>query len=115
MPPSSPPAEDFLHNNNVNNNNNNNTRIFNNHITRDDLISSTLDYDSFNPSSLSSSSDYDYDPLGEDYLAGSAEGTPYYPNVTVIDNMTYCWDQNLQGYTWCQNEYQLYSVPLSKL
>eukprot|EP00094_Tigriopus_californicus_P002564 TCALIF_02477-PA protein Name:"Similar to TkR99D Tachykinin-like peptides receptor 99D (Drosophila melanogaster)" AED:0.19 eAED:0.20 QI:19/0/0/0.6/0.75/0.8/5/0/554 len=34
------------------------------------------------------------------------------PNMTVIDNMTYCWDEALQSYTWCHHEYQLYSVPL---
>ncbi|TRY68653.1 hypothetical protein TCAL_02477 [Tigriopus californicus] len=35
------------------------------------------------------------------------------PNMTVIDNMTYCWDEALQSYTWCHHEYQLYSVPLA--
>lgn len=35
------------------------------------------------------------------------------PNMTVIDNMTYCWDEVLQSYTWCHHEHQLYSVPLA--
>jgi hypothetical protein len=37
------------------------------------------------------------------------------PNVTVIENITYCWDESLQSYTWCQSDTDLlYSVPLSK-
>eukprot|EP00095_Tigriopus_kingsejongensis_P004717 maker-scaffold763_size101323-snap-gene-0.15 protein:Tk04717 transcript:maker-scaffold763_size101323-snap-gene-0.15-mRNA-1 annotation:"lymnokinin receptor" len=35
------------------------------------------------------------------------------PNMTVINNMTYCWDDTLQSYTWCHHENQLYSVPLA--
>ena len=35
------------------------------------------------------------------------------PNMTVIDNTTYCWDESLNVYTWCQND-SLYSVPLSE-
>lgn len=35
------------------------------------------------------------------------------PNMTVIDNTTYCWDESLNVYTWCQND-RLYSVPLSE-
>lgn len=35
------------------------------------------------------------------------------PNVTVIGNTTYCWDETLQSYSWCQTQ-QIYAVPLSK-
>ena len=45
-----------------------------------------------------------------DPLAGAPLDTP---NITVIDNTTYCWDESLNVYTWCQND-RLYSVPLSE-
>ena len=112
MPSSLASPEEFLHNNNNNNTN--------------DLLSSTLNFalDPTTASGLTNDSSigglgYDYPgsggddyPLGDYDAAGGGVGP--HPNVTVIDNTTYCWDQNLQSYTWCQNEYQLYSVPLSK-
>ena len=36
------------------------------------------------------------------------------PPVTVVDNVTYCWDPDLSSYTWCPTESQLYSVPIGK-
>ena len=34
------------------------------------------------------------------------------PTMMVIDNETFCWDEQLQSYTWCKMP--IYSVPVSK-
>ena len=34
------------------------------------------------------------------------------PTMMVIDNETFCWDEQLQGYTWCKMP--IFSVPVSK-
>ena len=36
------------------------------------------------------------------------------PPVTVVDNVTYCWDPDLSSYTWCPTVSQLYSVPIGE-
>jgi hypothetical protein len=36
--------------------------------------------------------------------------------TVMIENTTYCWDEALRSYTWCQDDAsQLYAVPLSKI
>ena len=38
------------------------------------------------------------------------------PDVTmVLDNVTYCWNDELQVYTWCPTEDPLYNVSIGRL
>ena len=64
--------------------------------------------------SYTNSSSYNEDSSADNYSYYYYDDNPnFFGEVVTVDNKTYCWDNQLDGYTWCPIE-DVYAVPLSK-